>query len=413
MPQIKKDKKKQIISNIFSLSILQGTNYILPLIAFPYLVRVLGVDNYGLVAFAQAVIMYFNIVVDYGFNLSATREISLNKDNIQKVSNIFNSVMVIKLIMVLFSFSIFCILIMNIPKTNQYLDLYLMGFTMVLGQALFPVWFFQGIEKMKYITYINVVTKVLFLLALFIFVTSKNDYMYVLLINGIGLIISGLISLYIIYKNFQLKLELPSKDDLLQQLKQGWHLFIATAFGAMYRNANILVLGIFASNEVVGYYSIAERIVKIVQSLQTPIGQALYPYLSKKLENKNSFNFHKKYLKYVLPIYAITAVLIFFLSDFIINIASGSQVPNAVIDLKILSVVIIIGGLNYYFGVLGLVAMGFQKEFSKAILWTGIFNLAIVFILAFYYKDIGTIVSLILSEVFLLFLIQRSIKSIQ
>ena len=252
---INSKEKKQVISNIFSLSILQGANYILPLIAFPYLVRVLGVDNFGLVAFAQAIIMYFNIIVDYGFNLSATREISLNKNNLQKVSNIFNSVMAIKLIMVLFSFLLFYIIIINIPKTSQYLDLYLMGFTMVLGQALFPVWFFQGMEKMKYITYINVLTKILFLLALFIFVTSESDYIYVLLINGTGLIISGLISLYIIHKDFQLKIELPSSNDLLYQLKQGWHLFIATAFGAMYRNANILILGIFASNMVVGYYA--------------------------------------------------------------------------------------------------------------------------------------------------------------
>ena len=138
------EDKKRLLSNFFSLSVLQAFTYILPLLTLPYLVRNLGIDKFGLVMFSQAFIMFFSILVDYGFNLSATREISIHRDNKEKITEIFSTVIMIKVILIIVSFLILSILVFSFEIFLNNYKLYFFTFLMVIGQALFPVWYFQG-----------------------------------------------------------------------------------------------------------------------------------------------------------------------------------------------------------------------------------------------------------------------------
>src|SRR3989339_509467 len=154
------EEYKILLGNFFSLSVLQVLNYLLPLITLPYLIRVLGPEKYGLIAFGTAFLTYFQLFTDYGFNLSATKDISINRENNKKISEIFSSVIIIKTVLMLFSFIIIFFIVTSFSKFNSQKEVYYLISLSLIGNVLFPIWFFQGIERMKYITYFNVIARV-------------------------------------------------------------------------------------------------------------------------------------------------------------------------------------------------------------------------------------------------------------
>ena len=153
---IKNTNLRNILSNFISLSFLQIANFILPLLTIPYLVRTLGMENYGMLAFATSIIMYFQVVSEYGFNLTATREVSVYRDNKEKIEEIYSAVTSSKVLLGIISFIMLTISMFFIERfAEEYLIIYL-TFGIVIGQIFFPIWFFQGIEKMQFITFLNV-----------------------------------------------------------------------------------------------------------------------------------------------------------------------------------------------------------------------------------------------------------------
>ena len=361
------ENKKRLLSNFVSLSVLQGANYILPLITLPYLVRVLGVEYFGLLAFATATVMYFQILTDYGFNLTATREISIHRDNKEKVIEIFSSVMIIKFLLMFVSFFLLSILVFSFEKFSKDALVYFLTFGTVVGQVLFPVWFFQGMERMKYITYLNILSKVIFTIAIFVFVKEQSDFYLVPLLTSIGFLVAGIWSLYLIKKEFGVGFEVQTIDTIKHHLVEGWDIFVSMVFSSMYRSSNIIILGLLTNNTIVGYYSIAEKVVKTLQSLQDVVGNTLFPYLSKKfsITNKSFFDLNKRFFKFIFLIYFSLSLITMFSSEYIIYILMGEFNEIAILNLQIMSFVILVGGFNYYYGILGLVSMNYKKDFSK------------------------------------------------
>lgn len=257
---------------------------------------------------------------------------------------------------------------------------------------------------MKYITFLNITAKIIFTIAIFVFIHKESDYWKVPLISSLGFIIAGILALYIIFKDFKIKFKIQRLSTLIWYLKDGWHLFLSSFAGSFYRNFNTLVLGFLTNNLFVGYYSIAERVIKIIQSLQTIVGNTLFPFFSKKI-SENKYYFYettKKYIKVIFISYLFASILTFIGSKYIIYLIEGAYDKHSILDLQIMSIVILVGGFNYYFGVLGLITMGYKKEFSKAIIITGVSNILLSFFLVYLYKDIGASLSLVISEVVLL-----------
>lgn len=367
-----------LLENFFSLSALQIVSYILPFITIPYLVRVLGVENYGLVNFVTAFVLYFQILTDYGFSLSATREISINRDNKEEVSRIFSSVMIIKSLLAIISFGVLCVVVFSFIKFSVDWKMYLMAFGLVVGNILFPTWFFQGMERMKYITILNIAANLIFTLSIFIFIRSPSDYLYVPFINSLGMIISGIISLGVIFKKFKIRFTLPSRNFLVDTFKDSTQFFLSRASVSIYTSSNAFLLGIFTNNTAVGYYTSAEKLYSAVQSLYSPLAGVLYPYMA-KTKNKPLY---RNVFKLSVGLNTVLCISIFLLSGVIISVLYGNNFQESVDVLRILSIALIMVVPSQLLGYPFLAALGFQRYANGSVIIASVFHLAMLLILS-------------------------------
>lgn len=395
---------KVFIKNFISLAAVQGVNYLLPLMTLPYLVRVLGVDNFGIFSFATAIVAFFAVITDYGFNFSATREISVNKFNKTEITKIYSSVMTLKIILMLLSFLILCIMVFFIPKFNDNLLIYLLCYGVVLGQVLFPVWFFQGMEQMQFITVVNVFSKILSTVCIFIFINDPNDLYLVPVFMSLGAIIGGIYSLRLISKEFGISFKIQSRGELERHLKGGGNLFLTSFLSTLLTSSGILVLGFYASNTVVGIYSAIEKIFRAVVGLFAPITQALYPISCQKLNSGNIVD-SRKYLKKIFYIIflltLITAVLICFLSNLIIDFFYGINMLQYVYILQLMMLWLIISVMNNIIGIQYLSAKRKDKFYLIAFVVGALSTTLLNFILIPKYLIDGIISAMIFGEIML------------
>jgi PST family polysaccharide transporter len=395
-----KPQHKNLVYNFSSLSAFQLSNYIFPLITFPYLVRVLGPEKYGLISFASAFVLYFNIITDYGFNISATKAISLNRANRTKLSEILTNIFVIKLGLFFICTILFTVLVLSFSKFSDDLLIYIYSYFSLIGLVILPNWFFQGLEKMKYIAIINIAVKVFWVISVFIFIKSESDYLLLVLLNSFSIILISIICLVVIYFLFKIKFVKPSYAETRFLLVEGWYIFISTASISLYTNSNIFVLGLFASNEIVGYFSAADKIRMAFQNIASSAGQVIFPYLSNLF--KNSFNSAVRFVKkYIISgsflLFGVT-VVIFITAPWVLDTVLGPKYAASFPIFRILIFLPLIIFFSNAFGIQIMINLGFNKEFTKVVLSAGIISILLSFIIVPIYSEIGLAVIMLLVE---------------
>lgn len=414
---IKKNSQyKRLIKNFISLFVLQGLNYLLPLVTIPYLTRVLGAPSYGLVLFATSTVMYFQIFTDYGFNLSATRRISINRENKEEVNNIFCSVLLIKSVFFLISCIIMFLMVNFISRFGQNASVFYVLMILVLGNVIFPVWLFQGMEEMKYIVYVNIAIKTLITAMIFIFVRSSSDFVILAFINSLASFLTGLVCLIIACKKFKLKLYIPNFSIMILDLKQGWHVFLTSMLSSVIINTGTFVLGIFTSDVIVGYYGGIDKIVKAFSSMFIPVTQAIFPYINSKF-NDSYESGKKELIKFSKIILIVTLAIclgIILFNKTIVTILLGKDyLPYAHI-LQIMTIWIFFSILNNLVGVQYLIGTGYGKEYSKAFSLAAIITLIIMLIfvnfISFYAVVLATIIGEITLTISMFYIIKKRKK---
>lgn len=366
---MKKDNfnlNKILLKNFFSLGVLHGVNYILPLLTVPFLVRVLEPKFYGLIAYSSSIISFLVLLTDYGFNLTATREVSLNRRNKEKINQVFSSVLLIKLILVIICLIALSVSVNLIPKLKEYSTLYYLHFGMVIGAFLQPIWLFQGLEKMKYITFIDVGIKSLFTLSVFFLITGPEDFLIVPVIYSSSSLLTGFTALIFAYKKFNLRISVPSISNFKRYLFEGWHIFISNIGINLYTNGTIFILGFVTNNSIVGYFAATEKIVRAIRKLYAPIGQALFPSIGYRLENDRTkgIEFIRKSGTIISIIMLIISCLIFIYANEIVLLLLGKQYDQSIILLKIMSFIPLTYSVNNILGVQMLINLGFGKIYG-------------------------------------------------
>ena len=391
---------KVVLKNVVSLSWLQAITYVLPMIILPYLFRVIGPEKFGLIAFAQAFVQYYIILTDYGFSVSATKDISLCHDNNVKIGKIFSAVMAIKVAMVIISLFILEAFLHFVPKFENDWMVYALSFGVVIGQAFFPVWFFQGTETMKYIAKINVIGEFLYAFLILAFIRTPGDYILIPLITSCVAMVTGIMGQYIVFTRFKITFQLPNDKEIIKQFKAGWNIFISVVAINAYTTTRVFAVGLLTNNTLTGFYSIAEKIANVAQTFPlSSFSQAIFPRLS-KIYSKNK----KKALEMMQQIQLITInisllclPIIFILAPLIVRVVCGNNYPEVVASLRFLLISVFFIASNA-FRVQFLLVCGKTKIYSQIHIIMALIGLPLIIILINSFSYRGAALATILIE---------------
>lgn len=369
------NRHKSVVESFFSLSVLNGVVLLFPLLTLPYILRVVGPANYGVYGFIYILVQYALIFNNYGFDFSATKQISQHRDDAALVNRIYNAVIACRLLLFIACLVVFMLLsIWLLPDSTQRWML-LGGMSLVLGNTFTAVWFFQGMEKMWYLTFVNVLGKSLFLIMVFIVIRKPDDYVYLPLLDGLGYMAGGIASILIAKKQFSVRFVRPSWAEIRAQFRAGAAVFGSTLGMTLYRKSNIFILRFFVGDAALGIYTAAEKIITGFQGIISPISQALFPHLGRSFvghsceENIRTLGRVSKYLG---PLLALAALFVVLFSDWLIRLLCGEGFSEAKHLLVIMSPVLFFGGMNYLLGIVGLVNLDRSKSFFVSVLLAGV-----------------------------------------
>jgi polysaccharide transporter, PST family len=366
-----------LLANASSLMVLQIANYLLPLIILPYLVRTLGTENYGLMAFAQAFAGYFVILVDYGFNFSATRQIAIHREDRSRVSQIFSAAMTARALLLVMGALVFALVIAIVPRFRLEWTLFLAAFVMVIGNALFPLWLFQGMERMKYITIANVGAKVVAVVAILLLVREQTDYVLATFLQSAGFILAGIIGLVAARLAIGVRFQLPSWKALRATYVEGWQVFVSQVSVGLFGNTNVFILGLFAAPAVVGQFAIAEKIIRAVIGLSIPVSGAIYPMVSALFHQSQeaAIAFLRRVARIGGLAFLCVSAALWVGADLVVLVVTGEPNPSISLLVRIMSFLPFTVFIDNIYGVQILLNLGMERQFVRAIVSAGLFSL--------------------------------------
>jgi PST family polysaccharide transporter len=372
----------KVSTNIVALYFIQAANYGLPLITLPYLIRVLGIDKFGLLSFSAALTQYFVVFTDYGFNLSATREVSINRNNIKRLGEIVSSVFVLKGLFLLISAVVFSAIVAVVAEYRHHWTIYAASFLLVIGNVVFPGWLFQGLERMPLVTFANVSAKFVCAMSIFLFVKSPADIATAAAIQSAGNVIGGAIG-FVLIKSLltKIKLRLPSRQLLSEMLHGGKHVFASQISALLVNGSQTLILGIVQGPLAVGHYSVAEKVIKAANNAQVPVCNAIYPRVATLFSrsNEEALAFLRRVLRRFLPLMAVGSMGLFVLADWVVYLLSGTHNPEVATLLRVLALLPVSVFLDNILGTQILLNIGRRAEFMWAIVISGIASVACAF----------------------------------
>jgi len=384
--------------NIILLFIVQASNYLFPLLTLPYLMRVLGVANFGVMSIVMAVVQYAIIIVDYGFNFSATRKVALNKNDNKKINHIYTVTTMAKLLLLVPVYVVLSVYII-INGFNNVSYFLLLGSLSVIGSVFFPIWLYQGLEKMQGIAVSSTIAKFLSLLSIFILVQKPEDIDKAIISQSLGYIFTALISFCLLKKLNIVRFTKISFKEILSSYKDGFDLFISNVTISLYTTLNVIIIGYFGDATLAGYFSAADKIRAAAQGILTPVQQAVFPRVCSLVDSGLTLkNVIKMYgLKFIIFSACITlgmAIVGYPLSLWYYGPAY--RVSSEM--LLIMSPIPFLVGVSIVYGQWWLVNINKTAVLRSVYVFASIFHVAMAIALTYIAPMFGVIISVLITE---------------
>lgn len=392
---IKSKDAKRLINNFAWLSVIQVAGYLFPLITLPYLAKTLGVDKFGQIAFALAVISYIQTVVDWGFNYTTTREIARNRDNKEKISNIFSNIFWCRISLTFISAAVLLILTTFIEIFNNNSEIIWMTFLIIPGHIMLPEWLFQGVEKMKYISILTFLSKCLFTILIFAFIKEKSDYIYQPLFTFFGFLASGLIAFYIIIFRWKIKILKPNLASMKKSIKGSFDVFINQFAPNLYNSLSVVILGFYGGTQANGQFDSGTKFVNIASQFSNIVLRTTFPYLSRK-DNKHLF-----LTIITLIISAIISISLFVGAPLIIKSFYTQEFYDSIIVLQITSISIIFLSMYNMYGANYLLLKNKETLLRNITVIVSLLGLLLAFPLIYNFSYVGAAIDIAFTRVML------------
>lgn len=352
---LKSKNTKTLTKNFSALAILQMLRYFIPLIVLPYVTPIIGLEHFGEIAISVSFGLIVQVFVNYSFGFMGARDIARYRNDKEKVSEIvsttiFAYILIHAILMVLSLGVVFLI-----PKFRVIWFLILINLLTTIFSAMVCEWFFQGIEQMHNITIVNVLSRVVFLVLVFVFIKEKKDYWLYLLFNGIGFIIAAVYSIYLIFVKYKCRIIQPSFNRIVNYIRQGKDLFLnQVCISLLNRMPNIL-LGTMCGSASAGLYDAAFRLQDAGYHGVDTLNRTFFPFLARRM------NKHKAYRRINLTFALFISVVLFAFAPLLVRLLYAPEFAPSVQLLRILAISVLFLGISSAYGVNHLLLIGKEK----------------------------------------------------
>lgn len=365
----------------------------------------LGPEKYGLVMFVISFTSYWGILIDYGFNLSATKKVSIYRDDNAKLSDLFSRVFFARVLLFMISILVFALLITFFPLFNENLGLYIISMLGLIGTILFPTYLFQGIEKMYHILNINFFARSLSVVAIFVLIKEPSDFAVLILVYSLTNIIIGLSGLRIAIYKYKIRLFFPSIRRITNFLIKSFNIFISSLTISTMANSNAFILGLFAESKVVGYFAAADKIRLAFQSALLPFLTTMFARVHKiAIDSFKRFReISIKFFLILLSVASLLTIILFTFSSFLVEVLLGDSFSYSAKILNILSPLPLLFAISNFIGVVILIPLDKENEYSRIMITTLIFHTLFSFIVVPVFMAKGSAITILATELFLIF----------
>tara|TARA_B100001142_G_scaffold105128_2_gene107093 strand:- start:512 stop:1825 length:1314 start_codon:yes stop_codon:yes gene_type:complete len=405
---------KSIRSNVMANGILQFLNYAFPIITLPFVGRIIGTQEFGVINFYSVLVGYFTLFVIYGFDASATRRVPELVKRTSDLKVFFVEIQSSKILLLLIAASVYSILLVLIPDGNEHYKVAWSTFAVAAGWALMPNWFVQGIRRMKELVWLNIIPKTFFLVLIFLLIRSVNDsYLYPLFIS-LSTILSAFLSLLYLRLRLKMPLKIHFNRSMFHRLWSERLVFLSSLINNLNQTVSIIILASFVSYSQVGIFSLGWRMMNVIQVLvSVPILQALFPVLGVQLrsniqEGTKSLN---QSIPLLLIIVTIASSSLWLICPWLIDFFFGPEFIDAAGVYQLIAFLPLISVLNHLIGSSFLLNLGYDNDVLRVTIVASVTAIALNLFLISSYGLKGAIVALILTEIILLILYSGMCKN--
>lgn len=378
-------------------TLLQGGNFLIPLALLPILTKALGVTGYGEFSYVNAVIQYFILITDWGFALTATRHIAVDRADRSRLSEVFWATV--------FSRSALCVSGYIVLEVGCWILavpalLYRCAFLAVCSVAISPVFFYQGKEQLGRVALINTLIKAAAIPTVWLVVSDDQDLMWALLIPAFFSFIASAICFAYLLNSGEIDAPHVKKLRVFSFLVEGWPLFLSTASVSLYTNSNVVILGLMAGPEAVGFFSGAMLIVRAVQGVYQPISQVFFSKLSHafRYDKERGSTIFRQLLIWQGSSTLIISLVLIVVSPYVMTIVLGPHFESDASVIRWLSLMVFFVGLSNVFGIQGMLPLGYNSAFARILLVSGVLNIVLVVPMSYFWSAQGAAIAVVITE---------------